>query len=241
MIKYTFEILFIFHLLGDFYFQTEKMALEKSEKYVGVVKHFIIYAICFSLCTYIVFPGFSIKLILFPGIAHAFIDSVKYVVCKKVNEGKIIFFIDQLLHVISIFVVVYCVWALNIQGAYRMELLNFLSNLNMKESNIISWLVKLILIHKPANIMIGKILAEYKVQDERTVNDKKAGRLIGTLERILMVIFVSIEQYSAVGLVLTAKSIARYEKISKNKEFAEYYLLGTLLSTIIAIVTAIIF
>lgn len=32
---------------------------------------------------------------------------------------------------------------------------------------------------------------------------------------------------SAIGLVLTAKSIARYGRISKEKNFAEYYLLGT--------------
>lgn len=44
-----------------------------------------------------------------------------------------------------------------------------------------------------------------------------------------------IGEYSAIGLVLTAKSIARYDKIAHEPEFAEYYLLGTLLSTVIAI------
>ena len=56
-----------------------------------------------------------------------------------------------------------------------------------------------------------------------------------------MVIFISIGQYSAVGLVLTAKSIARYDRISKDQAFAEYYLLGTLLSTICAVIAALIF
>lgn len=46
---------------------------------------------------------------------------------------------------------------------------------------------------------------------------------------------------SAVGLVLTAKSIARYDKIAKEQDFAEYYLLGTLLSTLYAIAVSIIF
>ena len=76
----------------------------------------------------------------------------------------------------------------------------------------------------------------------RTIQkDKNAGRMIGTLERIIMVIFISIGQYSAVGLVLTAKSIARYDRISKDQEFAEYYLLGTLLSTICAVIAALLF
>ena len=53
-----------------------------------------------------------------------------------------------------------------------------------------------------------------------------------------MLIFISIGQYSAIGLVLTAKSIARYDKIAKDPEFAEYYLLGTLLSTAAAIIAS---
>ena len=64
---------------------------------------------------------------------------------------------------------------------------------------------------------------------------KKAGGFIGLLERLLILLFLSINQYSAIGLVLTAKSIARYDEISKDKDFAEYYLLGTLLSTFIVI------
>lgn len=44
-------------------------------------------------------------------------------------------------------------------------------------------------------------------------------------------------QYSAIGFVLTAKSIARYNKIVEEAEFAECYLLGTLLSTMLVIAT----
>ena len=67
------------------------------------------------------------------------------------------------------------------------------------------------------------------------------GDFIGTLERIIMVVLMSINQHSAVGLVLTAKSIARYDKISKDQEFAEHYLLGTLLSTLWAVGVSILF
>jgi hypothetical protein len=100
----------------------------------------------------------------------------------------------------------------------------------------------LLLIHKPANIAIQKLLLIYKpdMKANDKIRDKNAGRFIGTLERIIMLFFLSIGQYSAIGLVLTAKSIARYERISKEKDFAEYYLLGTLLSTFIVIVSSLI-
>ena len=86
------------------------------------------------------------------------------------------------------------------------------------------------------------ILQPYKPIDKEKNSDntKKVGRMIGTIERIIMLFFLLIRQYSSVGLVLTAKSIARYNKISEDKEFAEYYLLGTLLSTICVLMISII-
>lgn len=65
--------------------------------------------------------------------------------------------------------------------------------------------------------------------------DNKTGRQIDTIERMIMLFFMSGNQYAAIGFVLTAKSIARYDKITKNEKFAEYYLLGTLLSTLCVI------
>ena len=41
-----------------------------------------------------------------------------------------------------------------------------------------------------------------------------------------------------IGLVFTAKSIARYNKISENPAFAEYYLIGSLFSILSALLAA---
>lgn len=49
-------------------------------------------------------------------------------------------------------------------------------------------------------------------------------------EKIIILILLNVNQYSSIGLILTAKSIARYDMISKDQEFAEYYLIGTLFS-----------
>lgn len=51
-----------------------------------------------------------------------------------------------------------------------------------------------------------------------------------------MLIFLAMNQYTAIGFVLTAKSIARYDKITKDEKFAEYYLLGTLISTLCVVI-----
>lgn len=51
-----------------------------------------------------------------------------------------------------------------------------------------------------------------------------------------MGIFLLLGQYAAIGLVFTAKSIARFNKISENQAFAEYYLIGSLFSIISVLV-----
>ena len=133
-------------------------------------------------------------------------------------------------------------------GLYREGIQAFFDAFGFHEAVLIRWAVVLLLIHKPANILIANILSGYKPDGKnapdggKTVQgDRNAGRMIGTLERIIMVIFIAIGQYSAVGLVLTAKSIARYDRISKDQSFAEYYLLGTLLSTICAAAVTLLF
>lgn len=70
--------------------------------------------------------------------------------------------------------------------------------------------------------------------------DRNAGRMIGTLERIIMVIFIATGIFGS-GTCSYCKTIARYDRISKDQVFAEYYLLGTLLSTICAVTAASFF
>ncbi|MGD2249861.1 MAG: hypothetical protein PVF58_15745 [Candidatus Methanofastidiosia archaeon] len=61
-----------------------------------------------------------------------------------------------------------------------------------------------------------------------------AGAAIGILERIFALTLVLEGQYTAIAIVLTVKSIARFEEL-KEREFAEYYLIGTLSSVLSAV------
>jgi hypothetical protein len=64
---------------------------------------------------------------------------------------------------------------------------------------------------------------------------EKAGRLIGYLERSIVVVLVFNGAYSAIGFVFAAKSIARFNRL-RDREVAEYYLVGTLGSVTWAVV-----
>jgi hypothetical protein len=69
-----------------------------------------------------------------------------------------------------------------------------------------------------------------------------AGLWIGALERLLIVTFVLMHEYSAIGFLIGAKSLLRFgdaSKINARKQ-SEYILIGTLLSFCFAMFTAMI-
>lgn len=66
----------------------------------------------------------------------------------------------------------------------------------------------------------------------------RVGSTIGVLERILVVVFVLTGSDVAIGFVVAAKTLARFRQLD-DRAFAEYYLLGTLASVSVAIITAL--
>lgn len=108
--------------------------------------------------------------------------------------------------------------------------------------NIFRMILLTLTITKPANVIFKKLFHKYSdsiISDKKEINNTEegAGALIGNLERILSVIFLYLGQISAIGLIYTAKSIARFKQIEENRRFAEYYLIGTLYSILYAIVS----
>ena len=67
----------------------------------------------------------------------------------------------------------------------------------------------------------------------------RIGATIGALERLLIVVFVLVGAEAAVGFVIAAKTIARFKQLD-DRGFAEYYLLGTLASVSVAILSALV-
>ena len=78
-----------------------------------------------------------------------------------------------------------------------------------------------------------------KADGEAALDEKeyRAGRVIGILERILVYHLVLKSQYAAIGLVLAAKSFTRFKDLEKRR-YAEYVLIGTLASTLLAMLAA---
>ncbi|MCP5109027.1 MAG: DUF3307 domain-containing protein [bacterium] len=113
--------------------------------------------------------------------------------------------------------------------------------LNAITSNTGLWIVSLsyITVIWPAGIWIGKITEPWRRELKKPEFQglEKAGLWLGRLERILILTFVLLDHYDAIGFLIAAKSIFRFSEIksSKDRKEAEYILIGTMLSFVIAI------
>lgn len=65
------------------------------------------------------------------------------------------------------------------------------------------------------------------------------GKAIGFLERVIVFLFTLSGNLNALGIVLLAKGVARFQQLDK-REFAEYVLIGTLLSITFALLVAFV-
>ena len=87
---------------------------------------------------------------------------------------------------------------------------------------------------KPANLFIKETLQYNRVKfpsdDSRSFH---AGKLIGTVERWLILVFIFLGRYEVIGFLIAAKSIIRFGEGDKDQ--TEYFLAGTLLSIAIAV------
>lgn len=256
VINMIFLLFFLGHILGDFYFQTSKMAKQKEKSYGVVLKHCLYYFLV-NLGVLFAIVDFKVDYQLYIwgfliSIAHFIVDTVKYGVEYKYRKTekekdkehnlqfkKNIFLTDQLFHFICIIVFSYLAGQEITQVPMWHYVNVFAQERSVSIIAILKVAVGVLLMAKPANIFVQKITAMYKPNTNEENTIKNTGRFIGLLERFIMLVFMWLGQYGALGLVLTAKSIARYEKISKDPAFAEYYLLGTLLSTLIVIVSAL--
>ncbi len=227
-------ILLIAHVLGDFYFQPQALSDKKKDSYSHVMLHSLIYAAPILLL-------FMFKLnwaVLWVGLiyifAHYAIDTLKYWI-ETAKNTVWVFVFDQVLHGLSLFILSAIFKTLVVYPT----LISLLGSLGITFSILIKAILLMLIVLKPANITYKSIFSNFKpVSGEES--ELKTGAVIGNLERLLVLFLLIAGQYTAIGLVIAGKSIARYKKIAEEKDFAEYYLIGTFYSILAVLVPFLI-
>lgn len=304
------------HLLADFVTQNRYIAKYKSDEYRKGFhnKAIIIHVIHHSLITILILSLFGkINMVfliatLLICLIHYFIDLGKSYFSEKMlkkykkhdsqlnlflinlrfllDKKSFYFFIDQLIHVFSIYLVLRMfnqVYSIDV----ILEKVNTLMDQELALSfsaTIVSLLILFILISWASGYFVGVVIEDLKkgeTLDEVAANHEKdffdefyekerknmmieknwesegnsgeksglkvqfhyfneednnsAGMFIGILERILIVLFVIFNAYQGLIVLGALKTLARFKQFDA-KSFAEYYLIGTLLSIILGLI-----
>jgi hypothetical protein len=108
------------------------------------------------------------------------------------------------------------------------------------DRNIWIALAGFVFVTAPAGILIGEATSHWSEKiddpDNSLVN---AGKWIGIAERVIVLVLVLQGQYSAIGLLVTAKGIIRFSEKDRQEIKTEYLVIGTLLSIGIAILAGL--
>lgn len=123
-------------------------------------------------------------------------------------------------------------------GTY-VALVVFLNGLQPIKGDWTSWVlplsVTLVCLWWPSNYLTKEFLGLYGVLPENGARQTfQAGRAIGPLERILAIVCIATGQPIGIGFLVAAKGFIRSKDL-ETREFAEYFLLGTLSSILLAL------
>jgi len=226
-----FTKLFLAHLIADFMLQPKRWVVHKEANklaskylYFHVVLHFVITMLLVWDLKY-----WKIALVIM--VSHYLIDLIKLYIDPLFKNQSIPFFIDQALHIIVLYCCAY------FSGLWGHTLLIF-EQLNWQ------LITAVVFVSFPAAIIMSKLLELMSNQIEMDHKSlPNAGKYIGIIERLFVLLFIILNRWEVIGLLITAKSVFRFNdlKESNNRKLTEYILIGTLVSFGMAIITGIIY
>lgn len=223
--------LLLAHMIGDFILQPKAWVRDKEEKRIASKYLYFHVMLHFAVAMVLLWDIDHWKLVLFITISHYLIDLAKIYATPWFENRSIPFFIDQLLHLAVLYG---CSYFGDFLGHSR-ELLSQ-----------IDWalVTATVFVTFPSAVIMEKLLERMSRQIELDHESlSNAGKYIGIIERLFVLTFLVLGRWEAIGLLITAKSVFRFNdlKESNNRKLTEYILIGTLLSFGIAIGTGLLY
>ncbi|WP_408006287.1 DUF3307 domain-containing protein [Pseudalkalibacillus sp. A8] len=282
-------LIILAHFVADFVLQKNSVIeLKKARLHKGLLKHIFTHFIVLFIAVVIYFillvewrsdTIYKITAsMFFILLIHYLVDWVKESINRKHDQvlvGSTLFLVDQLLHVLSIILILNVTGLVSYTAAdISIGILQFLfEGIEMDlVSKFLFTSILFVLVTTGSGYFLGIILRDlgpnptlskdkYSISDEKTeikthynekgeeVNEvtrirteqyyrdspKSVGRYIGMVERVLIIIFIVQGIPHGMTFLIAVKSLTRFKQF-ENKQFAEYYLIGSLLSALIAVV-----
>ena len=221
------------HIISDFILQTNKMV--ETKKWFS--PYMLLHIIIVFISTFALSGLWKISIAI--AVLHWLTDSVKVEVQSRTNlKPNLLFAADQLFH----FLIITATWFWYFGMFDKVFKTISLPFVNYKLSLVLlayAW------VYFPVGYLIKfatqSISHTNTTQPENTTADDKVehgGKLIGQFERIIILTLVLLNQYDAIGFLITGKSIIRFA--DKNGTLrSEYVLVGTMMSYALAILTGV--
>jgi hypothetical protein len=242
----VFLAVYLAHLLTDFVFQSSRQVARKRQgATVAYAGHGAIHLACALVLLAFVWPdalgnGLTYAVLVSLILIHLLVDHAKLTLVSshRMADRLGAFTLDQAIHAGTVFVA-----ALLIARLPMSKFFEQLAAVRFDREKILWVLVVYVgiiwgggyLLRYLTKPLIKRGLPEIQEGLDELEN---AGLYIGWLERLLVLTAVLLGSPATVGLILTAKSIARYPEF-KSFRFAEYFLIGTLLSISLGILGGI--
>jgi hypothetical protein len=223
--------LILAHLLSDFILQPKSWVADRNEKHFGSGKLYLHGLVTFATALLMIgWQYWSIALIIV--VTHVLIDAWK----SYQQPTSVYFILDQLLHLL---VITTC-WYFTFFNLSNLQLL-------WQHINVSPYVWKVatafVFVTFPAGILIGELTKKWsnniKADPTDNISLVDAGKWIGIMERVIILIFVLKNEYGAIGLLIAAKSIIRFNEKDRPEIKTEYLVIGTLMSIGLVLITGL--
>lgn len=231
--------LIIAHVIVDFGLQSKKCIDDKNAN-GGTSIWLYTHGLIVGIVTYLLMPGWiGYKEASVISITHILIDYCKIKFGRNYPVRAFIW--DQLIHI----AVLVGVWIISIDKCpYYWELwLSIITDIR-NCGVLLAYMICTLPLGYLIGIVLDKANLHHIANTSTVVNQNPSiqqtsdsnGMLIGIFERIIILTFVLLGQYEAIGFLITGKSILRFQR----DEVSEYIVMGTMLSYALAIIIGVI-
>lgn len=229
------------HLCADFPLQTDSMVRAKTKGAQGFLAHGAIHFVTVNaalvLFTHnVMWSLYTQSLLVAYVVLHMALDYLKqaFLRVRQAPDSTGPFVVDQVLHLLMVVAVT---WALTRVSLAELSAAAFWTE--RVKRNVLLLAVTYVAVVFAGGYLVRSLtrsLTEEMTapQGEDREALRNAGLYIGWLERFLVLSALLVQSPSMIGLILTGKSIARLSEL-KGPQFAEYFLIGTLLSISLAL------
>lgn len=231
------------HYLGDFLLQNTHLV---AAKIAGRIWAHLKHGLLITLLTWLATHCYGLKAASFyallVGVAHLLIDSGKSVLERGRTAGTklLLFLLDQGLHLLVLFALIplfpsadpdpkVIAFYQSLRPAVPVFALTTPAPCAFLSLEKVLWVIVTYLAAVFGGAVLTNRILAWLTEDTQEEKTRRLSSAIGVMERLILITLVVADAVSAIGFVLAAKSLARYQELNK-RDFAEYYLVGTLAS-----------